>query len=132
MTFAATPPSMSTIGAFGTPSMSKPRASVRGCAGVSESVIAGAATRVPSRSDERAAALGVGEPVVGEIGEELEQHADGLGLEHDGVGARAELGERLPRDLARRAPRERLGVERGGGRRRVGRRSRCGRRGRGR
>ena len=113
--------------------MSNARGSVRAERGASLRVIAGAATRVAEPPAQRAAALGVREAVVGEVAEELEQHADGLGLEHDRVRARAELGERLARaTLRRRAPRERRGVERGGAPRGVGRRSRCARRGRGR
>ena len=54
-----------------------------------------------------------------EGGEELEQQPDGLGLEHDGVGARPELGERLRRDLRSRPACERPRVERRRGARRV-------------
>ena len=127
------PPSISAIGAFGTPSMSNARGSVRGCAGESARLIAGAATARAQAARQRAAALGVGEAVEREVAEELEQQPDGLGLEHDRVGARPELGERLGRDLRRpraaRAPSASIARR---GDRGVRRRSRCARRGRGR
>ena len=66
---------------------------------------------------ERAAALGVGEAVVRERGEELQQQPDGLGLEHDRVGAGAELRERL---RARPSPRRGARAPPGRARRRRG------------
>ena len=63
--------------------------------------------------DERAAALGVGEPVEGQAAEELEQRADGVVLQHHRVFARCEPDRLLAGDLGRRARGQRVGVERG-------------------
>ena len=62
-------------------------------------------------------ALGLGEPVVGQPAEELQQQADGLGFEHDRVAAGAELGERGAARAVRRARAgdRRTGVDRPGG-----------------
>ena len=89
----------------------RPRGRTRaaGCAGTAASrvrLIDGAATRWPRRPHERAAALGVGEAVEREVAEEVEQLADRLGLEDDGVlagrrGRPAPRGETLPRPRAR-------------------------------
>ena len=62
-------------------------------------------------ADQRAAALGVGEPVEGQRAEELEQRADRVGLEDDRVLAGLELGR------ARRAAT--FAAARSGDRRRV-------------
>ena len=63
--------------------------------------------------DERAATLGVREPVEGQAAEELDQRADGVVLEHHRVLARCELDRLLAGHLGRRARGQRVRVERG-------------------
>ena len=99
---------MSVSGALRTPSKSKPRGSVCAEAGVVGEVDRRRGDGRAEPVAERAAALGVREAVEREAAEELEQRADGGGLEHDRVLARAELGERLVADLRGGLPGERV------------------------
>ena len=88
----ATPSWISGSGPFAVPSASNERGRVRGWAGESARLIAGAATVSPSLPVERAAALGVGEAVERASGEQVAQPADRVRLEHHRVFAGRQLG----------------------------------------
>ena len=83
----ATPSWISGSGALGTPSASNARGSVRAKRGESLRLMAGAATRVPSRPVSAPRPSAWARPLKRQPAEELQQRADGVGLEHDGVVA---------------------------------------------
>ena len=100
-----------------TPSASKARGSVRAKRGESERLIAGAATLLAEPPDERAAALGVGQPVEGRPSEQLEQRRRPR-------AARARPGTRRAASSAGSPRRAALAAARSASRRRVERRPR--------